>query len=1637
MAEDIYNASEDNNIVLHGEDDSAELDRSLDRPVVADIPDETEPDFSEAPEISDESFENLAEMQLAQIEEEVEAERQLSLKRKRDKEKALKRDKRAFQDAHDKHERDLQEENLRYARMEEGRRREEAERVAHQNDGVLPSESDPAIPSNPLPVDQAYSPAPVAPGYPNAYSEAERRRREAADEVLEEQRRVENERTEALFERFSREARERQQQSENYNSFGSHGIDYSGNQQHSAYAKTDESAVVASIDQATYAQLRENYEHSREHFRSYGDGVPDAITVQYQEAADRFFSVQRKIDQGMLVVSSAPAQTIPSPSVTNSSESLSPIPTAKQFSNSGYRSNLENPQPYQGSSFMNPFLQVAAKQAAAVQFAAGTQSGSVFSRVDTSSGAPASVETGNHHRSSSFQQEPNTPPPAPTVASCGVSQARFENLQRMQAEAQRVVDSYEGKNVPAAVSAKAEKLNRIIASIQNKMENPAPAGDNASQVKSQDVKTPSGGKSSGASSGDPSFAQGTQVFSDRSKVNYGAGAKRTGDSHIKPVGTPVQASPISKYDRLKIYNAHNFAKPFEVAGSRTLRAVGGAIIMAARRDETGTADMMVKGYDHGRTVVAAAKVLMDSPRQLSATFQGAANAAHTVRNAARFLQGKEALAARESKALTIKQIDKQLKNPFTSVEKEKLSKKFGSDINQTASKIRQKTMIQTASNKNLKSEIKALQAKGASLSSSERKQLKALMDQKKAADAQLRKLHGLKNAQAEAAMRSRQADSVGKKSAEKTLRKTAKKNLRLTKKEASILDRMKDRNVLLDRRNKLQKARFSRKQLLLSLGGILGSAARESEESSVRGLLGASRFVQNRYVRSVLRHSTRIVLKPAIAAKRLAGAGLKKLDNKLGVSAAVKKSMKGVEEAAVRKLLHSRPYKALHGGLYNKAKTALRTKTPPKIKTLAKKSGAKVNSAKKKAGDVRKKYNKAKSKVKSSKVGRAASKASKAAKKVSDALKAVKGFIIKAVLIGGAALLLISIIGAFLSSVGGTARSTAMVSTSLDGRLDLMPYVEIYNKEMESINQTVADHKANTEDNDGKYKKVYVDYIGGAGNNNFKEIMCMTTVFFDQDFSSYLDVSDYMTSLFWASNYVTTSESDVYYCSGCEERDYYCYWEPDEYATDARKIFYATHNHTGEAYVGEDVTAQKGCQKSPLYSCMERGHGTYNSKGCYQHNDGWKMNDPGDCNNYTKVPVYWSEYGNNTYQYSCQGHCSGKHYDYSCPGHTEKICKGHIDLYVNVVSLGLDKIFNADPGVNFNGVDIGNYEQGRTAGSFNITYYCAEQYPHICNAGPPYKTASGTVVTAGRTIAVDPDVIPLGTKVLINGHLYVAEDTGGAIKGNRIDIAVATHQEALDLGRDAFTVYYANEKDENSAAPDNQLGTSDFAGWTEDNRAWVKDLYKEMTPELYAGLTEVQGNGGSDYSAISLDGLVIQGSKIEVTYYSQHDSRWAQTAIRSGAPDRTISTSGCGFTSMAIVVSSLTSNTKDPVAMCKQYGASHYVIGSGAAHSLIPDVSADYGLSCTEIQNSDMQGVVDALKDGKLVVALVGRNGNGWTGNGYYRGNGHFLVICGVTEDGDLLLADPNRPDVAQSGQPIGMEYFVASGIKNLWVIGN
>lgn len=100
-------------------------------------------------------------------------------------------------------------------------------------------------------------------------------------------------------------------------------------------------------------------------------------------------------------------------------------------------------------------------------------------------------------------------------------------------------------------------------------------------------------------------------------------------------------------------------------------------------------------------------------------------------------------------------------------------------------------------------------------------------------------------------------------------------------------------------------------------------------------------------------------------------------------------------------------------------------------------------------------------------------------------------------------------------------------------------------------------------------------------------------------------------------------------------------------------------------------------------------------------------------------------------------------------------------------------------------------EKPISLGKFKLTAYCsceiccnkwALNRPVDENGNEIVYGSIGERLKDGYSIAVDPSVIPYGTEVIINGHTYKAQDCGGAIKGNRIDVYCKDHNRALEFG---------------------------------------------------------------------------------------------------------------------------------------------------------------------------------------------------------------------------------------------------------------
>ena len=94
----------------------------------------------------------------------------------------------------------------------------------------------------------------------------------------------------------------------------------------------------------------------------------------------------------------------------------------------------------------------------------------------------------------------------------------------------------------------------------------------------------------------------------------------------------------------------------------------------------------------------------------------------------------------------------------------------------------------------------------------------------------------------------------------------------------------------------------------------------------------------------------------------------------------------------------------------------------------------------------------------------------------------------------------------------------------------------------------------------------------------------------------------------------------------------------------------------------------------------------------------------------------------------------------------------------------------------------GSSSQGTYLGNFTLTAYC--NCAQCCGTAGNL-TASGTVPTAGRTVAMAG--VPFGTKLLINGNVYTVEDLGTPY--GHVDIYCGSHEEALSFGLQSAEVY--------------------------------------------------------------------------------------------------------------------------------------------------------------------------------------------------------------------------------------------------------
>lgn len=259
--------------------------------------------------------------------------------------------------------------------------------------------------------------------------------------------------------------------------------------------------------------------------------------------------------------------------------------------------------------------------------------------------------------------------------------------------------------------------------------------------------------------------------------------------------------------------------------------------------------------------------------------------------------------------------------------------------------------------------------------------------------------------------------------------------------------------------------------------------------------------------------------------------------------------------------------------------------------------------------------------------------------------------------------------------------------------------------------------------------------------------------------------------------------------------------------------------------------------------------------------------------------------------------------------------------------------------------------------------------------------------------------------------------------GSLFDVVMATMFSTTFLGFCAFLVLfsiyvtpkdisyfkiYAKNQAQNLVENTSTLASnaSNLATEVVSDLANKYEEYKEKEKELQAQAQLAKAEPVSltqNFSAVEVE-VQLNSSTSKITYFSQTDPRWGDSFYGN---TNTIAVYGCGPTTIAMLASSLTDTIVYPPDVAKwAYDNGEFANNGGSYHSIIANGSANYGLVAKSLITPSKATLIDELSKGNLVVVLMDK--------GDFTSGGHFIILRGVTESGEVLIADAKSLENSQ-----------------------
>lgn len=188
---------------------------------------------------------------------------------------------------------------------------------------------------------------------------------------------------------------------------------------------------------------------------------------------------------------------------------------------------------------------------------------------------------------------------------------------------------------------------------------------------------------------------------------------------------------------------------------------------------------------------------------------------------------------------------------------------------------------------------------------------------------------------------------------------------------------------------------------------------------------------------------------------------------------------------------------------------------------------------------------------------------------------------------------------------------------------------------------------------------------------------------------------------------------------------------------------------------------------------------------------------------------------------------------------------------------------------------------------------------------------------------------------------------------------------------------------------------------------------ESMTPTLGA-----RGNAGTSTSAAPVSAPKDEWKRGKTPALYQTDAQWADTRYAND----TLRESGCGPTCMAMVYVNLTGRKEmDPAKMCAYSENGGYVDAGATSWRFMSDGAKGLGLRSKEL-SADRNVIKNEVAAGHPVIAIMGP--------GDFTTTGHFIVICGIDEQGKAIIRDPNSE--ANTNKAWSLDTIISQA-RNFW----